>query len=497
MAKRVFGDYTVTPTLTLISDALVDAIENPNRRYIISTPPRTGKSVLVSQVGTVFALMRNPDHQLILKSYSDELAEEHSREARRLIDENTDLLGFRLDKDKTSSARWKVADRKGGLLAGGIFTSTTGFGAHLLLVDDPVKGAQDADSPSTRRRLMAEFRSSLLTRRMPGASVVIVMTRWHEQDLAAELLAEGGWRRINIPAVSTPGVPDALRRRHGAPMTTALGEVDFEATKREVGSRTWAAMYLGVPSAPEGGLIQRSWIDDHRVPIAPPHPVRTVVTVDPADSGERDAAGVIAASLTADGRVHLIADRSGKMTSDQWARATIALARDVGASEIHVEAFASGTTYVRIVREALDRTEGVSYISVRGWPPKGKPRKGDAVARAAPMLQALETGRCVIAGSLPDFEAAAVQWQAGQHQPDQLAAAVIAFDVLAPIAGQQAVLTAPMRKSDRPPPEWMTRSLRGRPGIGRPGTTVPSAHGRPLSRSVRGGGYDPLAYVRW
>jgi hypothetical protein len=84
LAKRVFSDYRVTPTLALISDALVD-IENPNRRYIVSTPPRTGKSVLFSQVGTVFALMRNPDHQLILKSYSDELAEEHSPHRNRQV----------------------------------------------------------------------------------------------------------------------------------------------------------------------------------------------------------------------------------------------------------------------------------------------------------------------------------------------------------------------------------------------------------------------------
>lgn len=490
LAKRVFGDYTVTPTLALISDVLVDAIENPNRRYIISTPPRTGKSVLVSQVGTVFALMRNADHQLILKSYSDELAEEHSREARRLIDDNTDLLGFRLDKDKTSSARWRVAGRKGGLLAGGIFTSTTGFGAHLLLVDDPVKGAQDADSPSTRRRLMSEFRASLLTRRMPGASVVIVMTRWHEHDLAAELLAEGGWQRINIPAVSTPGVPDALDRPPGVAMTTALGAVDFEQIRREVGSRTWTAMYLGTPTAPEGGLIKRDWLDAHRVAAAPPQPLRTVVAVDPADSGERDAAGIIAASLTGDGRVHMIADKSGTLTSDQWAREAIALALDVGASEIHVEAFSTGTTYVRIVREALANTASAGHIRVAGWPPKGKPRKGDAIARAQPLLQALETGRCVIAGNLPEFEAAAVQWQAGQHQPDQLAAAVIAFDVLGPVAGQQFTFVAPdytRRITDRPDISPDRRSL-SQP------TTPPSTR-HYLARRVNGGSnYDPLAY---
>ena len=281
-------------------------------------------------------------------------------------------------------------------------------------------------------------------------------------------------------------------------MTTALGEVDFDAVKREVGSRTWAAMYLGVPSAPEGGLIQRSWLDDHRVPIAPPHPLRTVVAVDPADSGERDAAGVIAASLTADGRVHVIADRSAKLTSDQWAKAAIALALDVGASEIHVEAFASGTTYVRIVREALALTEGAGHIWVRGWPPKGKPRKGDAVARSAPMLQALETGRCVISGILPEFEVAATQWQAGQHQPDQLAAAVIAFDVLAPVAGQQLGFASPLRRDrNRPVPAFLSRRIGGidRSLIGRPEAAAAS-RARSLSRSVKGGGYDPLlAYL--
>lgn len=328
---------------------------------------------------------------------------------------------------------------------------------------------------------------------MPGASVVIVMTRWHEMDLAAELLARGGWSHINVPAVSTPGVPDALDRPPGVPMTTALGEFDFDEIKREVGSRTWAAMYLGVPSAPEGGLIQREWIDTHRMLIAPPHPIRTVVAVDPADSGERDAAGIVAASLTADGRVHVIADATGKMTSDQWARAAIALAFDVGASEIHVEAFASGTTYVRIVREALARTAGAGHIRATGWPPKGKPRKGDAVARAAGLLAALETGRCVIAGNLAEFEVVAVQWQAGQHQPDQLAAAVIAHDVLAPIAGQATVFAAPD----------FTRRITDRPGIGadrrgfgQPNTAKPLP--RWMTRSVkRGSGYNPLpAHLR-
>lgn len=492
LAKRVFEDYTITPTLALISDVLVDALENPNRRYIVSCPPRTGKSVLVSQVGTVFALMRNPDHHVILKSYSDELAEEHSREARRLIAENADVLGFGLDGDKTSSARWKVADRKGGLLAGGVFTSTTGFGAHLLLVDDPVKGAQDADSPSTRRRLIGEFKASLLTRRMGGASTVIVMTRWNEADIAAELLADGQWQQINVPAVSTPGVPDALDRPPGVAMTTAGGDLTFDFTEieREVGARTWAAMYLGVPSAPTGGLIQRDWLDGHRIPVAPQRPVRTVVAVDPADSGERDAAGIVAASLTADGTVALIADRSGKMTSDQWVKAAISLALDVGASEIWVESFASGTTYQRILREAVAESDA-RHITVRGWPPKGRPRKGDAITRSAGLLRGLETGRCVVAGNWPEFEQAAVRWQAGQHQPDQVAALVIAFDTLAPNVGSQIAFVSPIELADR-----LRERITDRPhGQGLPGIRTPANIAPSLSRSLRGNGYDPLAYL--
>ncbi len=489
LAKRVFPEWNATPTLALINDALVDAIENPDRRYIISAPPRSGKSVLVSQVGAVFALMRNPDSKVIVKSYGDELAESHSREARGIIDANADLVGFRVSRDKTSSGRWEVDGRKGGMLAGGITSPTTGFGADLLLVDDPVKGAADADSASTRARVMAEFRSSLMTRLMPGASAVVVMARWHEHDLAGELLADpdGGWTLLNIPAVSEAGIPDALGRPPGVPMTAALAGIDFGAKRREVGTRAFQALYQGAPSSPEGALIKLDWLESHRRAAAPAHPIRTVVAIDPADSGERDAAGIVAASLGPDGVVSLIADATAKMTSEEWAREAIRLAVDVGASALYVEAFASGTTYVRIVREALARMGGAAqHITVSAWPPKGKTRRGDAVTRAAPLLQAIEVGTFRLAGTFPAFEQAAVRWQAGQHCPDAVAAAVIAHDVLAPTTGQSVTFAAPD----------LTRRLSDRPGLvtARPGLGQPAAAHRTLTRSVRPGGYDPMAY---
>jgi hypothetical protein len=147
LAKRLIPGYVITPTVALISDVLADAVEHPDRRVIVSTPPRSGKSVLASQVAPVFTLMGDPDAEVIVKSYADELAEEHSREARRLIADDAGLLGIELAQDKSSVGRWRVQGRRGGLLAGGILSGTTGFGADLLIVDDPVKGAAEADPP--------------------------------------------------------------------------------------------------------------------------------------------------------------------------------------------------------------------------------------------------------------------------------------------------------------------------------------------------------------
>jgi hypothetical protein len=474
LARRLIPGYVVSPAIKLLSDELVRAVETPDSRLIVTMPPRTGKSVLTSQVFPVWVLSRDPDAEIIVKSYGDALAEEHSAAARRLIAESPGVVGIELAPDKQAVGRWRVAGRRGGMLAGGILSSTTGFGASVLVVDDPVKGAQEADSDAYRRRLTAEFKASLMTRLMPGASAILVLTRWHSEDIAGSLIAEPGsrWRCVNIPAISTAGVPDALmRERSGVAMTSAVGRTaaQFREIKAEVGSRAWAAMYLGTPTTPEGGLIKAAWIDQWRLPAAPSGPVKVVVGVDPADSGEGDETGIIAASLGADGTIALIADMSGHYTSDQWSRRAVELARDVGASEVSIEAFAARTTYVRLVTEALPKYRLNRPVRVTGWPPKGTDRgKGDAVARSTGLLAALETGRCRVAGYLPDFEAQAVTWEAGQHQPDRVAAAVVAFDVLSHSAGHQVHFVTPIDAARRaregrmpPPPAWMTRRIGG------------------------------------
>ncbi len=448
LAARLDPRFVVTPTIALLSDVARRSVMEPDQRDIVSTPPRTGKSRLLAVWTVVWALADNPNRQIVLVSYSDELAQAHSREARQLINEHAAVLGIRLSPDKTAVGRWRVDGHDGGLLATGINSGVTGFGADLLIIDDPVKDAAEADSAAHRRRVINEYRSTLATRVHPGGSVLIVMTRWHESDLAGELLSAEPdvWTRTNIPAVSASGVPDALgREQSGVAMTSALGYTPdhYAAARRTSGERTWNALYQGVPTPPEGGLVRREWFDAWRLSTPPASPAFTVVGVDPSDSGRGDACGLVAACVDSDGVVAVLRDRSRPMTSEAWARAAVDLAVEVGASEIAIEGFSARETYIAVVRDRLRRAEVDRHIRVTSWPPRGSGRGGgDSVARSSALVQALEVGTCRVVGTLAELEKLAANWQVGQHQPDSLAALVVSHDVLSHAAGQQGMTLA-------------------------------------------------------
>lgn len=446
--------FRVTPTIRILSDIAVRSIKTPGQKDAVSCPPRTGKSEMLSVWTVVWALMVDPDYEIMVISHGDDLAEELSGKARAIIKEHSAVLGYGLAPDKTALKRWRVEGRKGGVLAAGIMSGIVGRGCNLMILDDVVKDASQADSAAYRRRILNEYRGSLATRVHPGGSTLVVMTRWHEKDLVGELLKNepGRWRQTNIPAISRVGIPDALgRKTSGVAMVSALGfsAEDFKDKRLTVGERVWHAQYMGVPSAPEGDLIKQAWFDVWRMPSAPLGPVKTVVAVDPSDSGEGDEAGIVAVSLTSDGVSALIADVSAKMTSDAWAKAALKLAIQVGASEIAVESFAARETYSRVVHQEIERAtkDGELHrsITVTAWPPKGSGRGGgDALARSSALLQAIEVGTCRMAGTFDVFELQATTWQPDQHQPDRLAALVVGHDVLVHSVGREWQLAGPV-----------------------------------------------------
>ncbi|OBF93049.1 hypothetical protein A5773_20085 [Mycobacterium sp. 852014-52450_SCH5900713] len=472
LGHRVLPNYRVTPSVALIGQEVDRAIRQRDDRLIITVPPRESKSTTSAVLGSLLALTRNPDTRIILASYADELAETHSREVRRLISDHGDQLGLALSSDKSSAGQWTIDGRRGGLLASGILSGITGHGTDgLLIVDDAVKNMADADSPTLRRRVVEEFRATLMSRVEPGASVVVIGTRWHPSDLIGTLLREEGdrWRLVAIPAVAAVGVPDSLGRAPGEALLSAVGRTaaDFDERRRSLGERAWWAEFMGLPASPEGNVIRADWLDAWRLSAMPSNLLRTVVGVDPSDSGRGDAAGIVAASLTAEGTVVIHRDISAPMTPEAWASAAVQLALDVDASEIAVEAFTAREGYLSVVRNALAR-HPAAHIMVTAWPPKGQGNKGNALARSSKLVQGLETGTVRLVGVLPGWETAATGWQGGDHQADCVAATVVAHDVLSrgggvyiadPIAAQRRALTSE-------PPAWLTRSLSDRPSGG-------------------------------
>ncbi|AJE32533.1 terminase large subunit [Corynebacterium humireducens NBRC 106098 = DSM 45392] len=242
--------------------------------------------------------MQDPDRRCVIASYSDYLARSTARQARNIIREHghgatdpltgaslPDKLGLSLADDKSAAGNWKLAGHRGGLYAVGVGGSLTGQPADVLVVDDPLKGMAEADSQVEREKVITWWESVAQTRLAPGAPVIIIQTRWHEADLVGHVLAQDKlraeplWKVVNIPAVATPGVPDALNRPAGEAMDSARGRTpdDFARIRQDVGERVWSALYLGQPTPAGGGLFSQVDFNRHRAPTTGGTPAARIV----------------------------------------------------------------------------------------------------------------------------------------------------------------------------------------------------------------------------
>ena len=282
LAKAVDPTTIQTPALDLIDQALVDVEEGRCDRLIISMPPQEGKSTRVTKFGPLWALIRNPDRRIAVVSYGTDLAETFGREIRQLITNNqgedgTLDLGLRIAPDNGAVTSWQIAGRRGGVRSIGLSGGLTGRPADWLFIDDPLKNREQAESERFRQRAKDFWTSTGSTRLAPGAPVILILTRWHEDDLAGWLLGrEDGhrWRVINIPAQAdhdpNKGQTDPLGREPGEYMQSArtnerTGEPrtdeEWDAIKIQAGSRDWQALYQGRPSPPGGDTFKREWWD--------------------------------------------------------------------------------------------------------------------------------------------------------------------------------------------------------------------------------------------
>lgn len=280
LAQAIDRTTVNTPALAMIDEALIWAFNTSDARLIISMPPQEGKSTRVTKTGPLWMLTQNPNLRIAIVAYNQDLAEGFGGEIRHWVttnqgQEGTLDIGLRLAKDHGAKARWGLAGSKGSVYCVGITGGITGKPVDALFIDDPIKGRDEAESITYRNQAWNFWTSSGRPRLAPGGPVIIIMTRWHEDDLAGRLqsAADGHlWRVINIPALAdhdpAKGQTDPLGRQPGQWLDSARTDpktglrrtaAQWEATRVATGSRDFNALYQGRPSPDSGNVWKRQW----------------------------------------------------------------------------------------------------------------------------------------------------------------------------------------------------------------------------------------------
>lgn len=226
---------------------------------MIFAPPRHTKSELASRRFPAWYLGRHPDKQLIAATYSGDFALDFGREVRGIVQSEEYRPIFpdvSLAPDSQAANRWHTT--QGGVsVYVGVGGPITGRGAHIALIDDPFKNREEADSEVRRETVWKWYTSTLRTRLMPGGAVILIMTRWHDDDLAGRLLEKqpDEWRVVELQAIADEGKPSER----------ALWPewYDLDALKRirnDVGPRDWSALFQQRPTPDDGTYFKREWL---------------------------------------------------------------------------------------------------------------------------------------------------------------------------------------------------------------------------------------------
>lgn len=223
-------------------------------RLLLLLPPGSAKSTYASLVFPPWWFARHPGSSILAASHTESLARHFGHGVRALVERHAARLGYQLDPRSRAAHRFGTTTG-GEYYATGVHGPITGRRADLILIDDPIKSQAEADSPAARDHLWSWFRSDLTTRLKPGGRMLLIMTRWHPDDLGGRIL-EGAdpWRTLRLPALAEPG--DPLGRQPGEALWPEWEPAEALARKRAiVGERTFAALFQQDPRPRSGRMF--------------------------------------------------------------------------------------------------------------------------------------------------------------------------------------------------------------------------------------------------
>lgn len=397
--------------------------------YLVGTAMiPTHNSTLASEHFPPWYLGRNPEHRIIACSHTAQLAYDFSRRARNKLTDPRYPFDVRVADDRGAVQSWDIEGHRGGYVAAGVGGPITGFGANILLIDDPVKSAEEADSVTYRESTWEWWTGTAATRLEPGGAVVVIGTRWHEDDLIGRLLQSGRWDVLHLPAIDADG---------NALWPERFNVDALQTIREEIGPRHFTAQYQGDPQPAEGGMFKPGWWQRYR---EAPALRRVELFVDSAfKEGVANDFSVIATwGETGDGTYYLLDLWRGRVEypdliracHDQWTKQR---ARR-GAKSIVIEDKASGQSALQTLGRPYHTESGrlPALPAIAYKVPAGQSK----VARAEGVTGLVEAGRVFIPESAPwvsDFVDEHARFPTGVHddQVDTTSMALTRFGLSA------------------------------------------------------------------
>ena len=324
-------ETSLAPHHHLILETAQRTVATRYGRAMFLLPPGSAKSTYASVVLPTWCMGRQPGYRVILASYGSDLARKHGRRARAIARSALffEIFGAKLSPESSAADAWALTNGS-EYMAGGILSGMTGNRANGIIIDDPVKGRDEADSEVIRKRTREAYEDDIKTRLMPGGWITLIQTRWHEDDLAGSILpanwnGESGlircrdgfdWDVLCLPA-KCERADDPLGRRVGEYLWPEWFDRRHWA-QFERNARTWSALYQQRPAPEEGAFFQAEWLRD--CAMLPPRETLTVYGASDyavtADGGDYTVHVVV--GVDPQGRMYVLDLWRAQVASDRW-----------------------------------------------------------------------------------------------------------------------------------------------------------------------------------